>query len=81
MQCAHDIGQLRVALVAYAAFGVSSSGVEQQFSKAALKFTDRMHRCSANNEEAFLRVADQYIEKRRKDMPNIQDDHPDPERN
>ena len=55
-QVAHPCGQLQLALVAYAAVGVSSSGVEQMFSKTALKFNDRMGRCSDANEESFLRV-------------------------
>ena len=56
LQVAHPCGQLQLALVAYAAVGVSSSGVEQMFSKTALKFNDRMGRCSDANEESFLRV-------------------------
>ena len=57
LQAAHPFRQLQLALVAYAAFGVSSSGVEQKFSKSALKFTDRMGRCNDEQEESFLRVS------------------------
>ena len=56
LQVAHPCGQLQLALVAYALVGVSSSGVEQMFSKTALKFNDRMGQCNDANEELFLRV-------------------------
>ena len=56
LAAAHPSEQLRLALLAYATLGVSTSGVEQQFSKSALKFTDRMGKASAEKEEAFMRI-------------------------
>eukprot|EP00959_Pyramimonas_sp_CCMP1952_P185440 3877490-Pyramimonas_sp.AAC.1 len=38
----HPSDTLRRALIVYAALGISTSGVEQQFGQAALKLTDRM---------------------------------------
>eukprot|EP00959_Pyramimonas_sp_CCMP1952_P440933 9231266-Pyramimonas_sp.AAC.1 len=53
----HPSDALRRALIVYAAFGISTSGVEQQFSQAALKFTDRMGSASCQSEESFIKVA------------------------
>ena len=47
---------LREALIAYFAFSISSSGVEQKFSKGALRFTDRQASAKAETEEMYLKV-------------------------
>ena len=53
----HDSNDdLRSALVAYTAFGISTSGVEQKFSLAALKFNCRQLSAAACNEDMFLKV-------------------------
>ncbi|CAK0809178.1 unnamed protein product [Prorocentrum cordatum] len=53
----HDIDDLRSALVAYVAFGMSTSGVEQKFSLAALKFNCRQLSSDARSEDMFLKIA------------------------
>ncbi|CAK0864929.1 unnamed protein product [Prorocentrum cordatum] len=52
-----DIDDLRSALVAYVAFGISTSGVEQKFSLAALKFNCRQLSSDACSEDRFLNIA------------------------
>ena len=51
LRAAHPTDALNHALVAYAAFGLSSSGVEQAFSKRALAFSCRRLTATANTEE------------------------------
>jgi hypothetical protein len=53
---AHPTDVLRRALIAYFAFSISSSGVEQKFSKGALMFTDRQGHAKAECEEMYLKV-------------------------
>ena len=53
----HPSDVLGSALVAFIAYGLSSSGVEQKFSQGALKFTDRMGKATADHEEGFIKVA------------------------
>ena len=53
----HITDDLRKALVAYVAFGISTSGVEQKFSLAALKFNCRQTHANAHNEDMFLKIA------------------------
>ncbi|CAK0824599.1 unnamed protein product [Prorocentrum cordatum] len=53
----HDIDDLRSALVAYVAFGISTSGAEQKFSLAALEFNCRQLSSDACSEDMFLKIA------------------------
>ena len=53
----YNTNDLRSALVAYVAFGISTSGVEQKFSLAALKFNCRQLHADACGEEMFLKIA------------------------
>ena len=52
----HNTDDLRSALVAYVAFGISTSGVEQKFSLAALKFNCRQTHAGAPNRDMFLKI-------------------------
>lgn len=52
----HPTGVLELALMLYFLFGLSSSGVEQNFSQAALGFSSRRQGASADTEESVLRV-------------------------
>ena len=62
LAASHPSDVLNHALVAFIAFGLSSSGVEQKFSQAALKFTDRMGSSTADHEEGFIKVAMDFTE-------------------
>ncbi|CAK0800330.1 unnamed protein product [Prorocentrum cordatum] len=53
----HNIDDLKSALVAYVAFGISTSGVGQKFSLAALKFNCRQLSSDACSEDMFLKIA------------------------
>ena len=53
----YNTDDLRSALVVYVAFGISTSGVEQKFSLAALKFNCRQLSADACNEDMFLKIA------------------------
>ena len=52
----HPTTDLRKALVAYVACGISTSGVEQKFSLSALKFNCRQTHADAHNEDMFLKI-------------------------
>ena len=60
---AHPTAVLREALIAYFAFSISSSGVEQKFSKGALRFTDRQACAKAETEEMYLKVCLDFPER------------------
>ncbi|CAK0880248.1 unnamed protein product [Prorocentrum cordatum] len=68
LTASHPSDVLGRALVAFIAYGLSSSGVEQKFSQAALKPTDRMGKATADHEEGFLKVAMDFPES---DQPEI----------
>ncbi|CAE8641554.1 unnamed protein product [Polarella glacialis] len=53
----HPTDVLRAALRQYLAFGVSTSGVEQAFSKGAWSFTNRRLRSHATTEEFCLKAS------------------------
>ena len=53
----HPTDVLRAALCQYLAFGVSTSGVEQAFSKGAWSFTNRRLRSHATTEEFSLKAS------------------------
>ena len=57
MRRIYNIDELNSALIAYVAFGISTSGVEQKFSLAALKFNCRQLHAHAWNEDMFLKIA------------------------
>lgn len=56
LSAAHPTDALNHALVAYMAFGISSSGVEQGFSKAAWAFCSRRWAATPNTEEFVTKV-------------------------
>ena len=60
---AHPAAVLREALIAYFAVSISSSGVEQKFSKGALRFTDRQASAKAETEEMYLKVCLDFPER------------------
>lgn len=51
-----DVTTLRQALQAYFVCGISSSGVEQRFSKVAASFSDRQSHCSADTESMITKL-------------------------
>lgn len=53
----HPTDDLNSALIAYVAFGISTSGVEQKFSLASLKFNCRQLHADACNEDMFIKIA------------------------
>ena len=53
---AHPTAELKNALVAYTAFGASTSGVEQAFSKGAWAFSNRQLKAHPNTEEMVLKL-------------------------
>ena len=53
----HPTSELRKALISYAAFGISTSGVEQHFSKSIHKFTVRQLSALQDREELCIKVS------------------------
>ena len=56
LSAAHPTDALNHALVAYTAFGLGSSGVEQGFSKGAWAFSSRRLTATANTEEFVIKA-------------------------
>ena len=63
LKASHPVEVLRTSLIAYVAFGISTSGVEQKFSLSALKFNARQMRALEAKEDMFLKVCLDYPER------------------
>ena len=59
----HPPNVLQTALIAYCTFCPSTSGVEQKFSKASLRFTSRQEAASTESEEMYLKVCLDFPER------------------